>query len=93
MVTIGNLRPTDIEAPATYWAARAVLDGKEYVRLPKSIGKWNGPGIIIPDGVYRGAVSITEYGIEPSTLKSGDHKLSLKIGDEKSNELTFTVGM
>src|SRR5687767_3976306 len=34
---------------------------------------------------------LTEYGINPATLKPGEHKLSLKLGDEKSNELTFTI--
>ena len=91
MVTIGNLGPDDIEAPATYWSARIILDGKEYSRLEKFIGDWNGPAFIIPNGVYRGGITLAEYGVDPSTLKPGDHKLSLKIGNDVSNELTFSI--
>ena len=78
-------------APATFWAVNVILDGKDYPRLPRFIGSWNGPGRIIADGTYRSAITLTEYGIERSTLSPGDHKLALKIGDEKSHELTFNI--
>ncbi|MBC8065872.1 MAG: hypothetical protein H7Y17_13650, partial [Chlorobia bacterium] len=91
MATIGNLGATNLEAPATYWAVRVILDGKEYARQPKFIGDWNGPGRIIPNGTYQGGITLTEYGIEPATLEPGKHKLSLQLGDKKSNELTFHI--
>jgi hypothetical protein len=88
---INNLGAADITAPSTFWFVSILLDGKEYKRLPKFIGNWNGPGTIIPDGSYGGAVDLSEYGVKPATLASGEHKLTAKFGDEQSNELAFTV--
>jgi hypothetical protein len=90
-LSISNLGPADIEAPATYWSAKIVVDGTAYERLPKFIGTWNGPGTIIPKGVYKGGLRLSQYGVTPESLTPGDHTISVKIGGEQSNEVTFKV--
>jgi len=92
-VKIKNLEKEGISAPLTLWSISIVLDGNEYQRLPKFIGTWNGPGIIIADGVYQGGIELSEYGVEPAARGVGKHKLALKLGDVKSNEIEFTIEM
>ena len=90
-LAITNLGTAEIEAPSTYWATRAILDGKEYKRLPMFIGNWNGAGVILPKTEYRTTTSLLEYGITPLILVPGRHKVVMRIGDDVSNELTLVV--
>ena len=92
LITIKNLTSKDLPAPETYWSAFVLLDGKEYKRLAKHIGDWNGPGVIIPNGgLFQTGLTLSEYGIGPDVLTLGKHKLSVKIENDVSNVLTITM--
>ena len=90
-LTIRNLGKTDIQAPATFWSANVVLDRQAYQRIANS--PWSGPGIIAPSAPYVGSIRLSEseFGIKSSALAAGEHKLALRIGDDLSNEVAFTI--
>ncbi len=90
-ITITNMTPSDVDAPATYWAARLILDGKEYKRLPEFSEAWNGAGVILAKKDFRSTLSLFEYGIHPPIITAGKHKISVKIGEDTSNELLLTL--
>src|SRR4029077_3219739 len=104
-ITMRNRGSKDIDVPELYWAARVVLDGKEYKRLPNT-GVWRGPGTMSPNGAFQiggqapaapgvrhvqPGPTLSQYGIGPTALGSGEHKLSLRIGDDESNDLTTRI--
>jgi hypothetical protein len=91
MLTIRNLGPTEIEAPAVYWSAQVVVDGKSHRRLPQFMGDWNGPGKIISQGDYRSDLTLSEYGVRPGALAVGDHTLSVKIANVQSPDLAIRI--
>ena len=90
-LTITNQTEEDIQAPETFWSARVLFDKKEYKRLPKYTGDWNGPGLIIAGGKFRTGVSLAAYGITEKSLTDGKHTLAVKIGEVVSNSLTITI--
>jgi len=91
MIQIKNLTDKDLDAPTTYWSLVLLLDGKEHKRLPKYIGDWNGPRVIIPGGEFVSGITLSEYGITKENLSLGTHEVALKIGDAVSNTLTITI--
>src|SRR6185436_17862604 len=81
----------EIEAPATYWSSRLVLDGKEHKRLPEFSGAWNGPRAVLPKTDFRTTLALSEYGVKPTALALGSHKITLKIAEDESSELTINI--
>ena len=91
MIRLKNLTGKELDAPTTYWSLVLLLDGKERKRLPKYIGPWNGPDVIIPDGEFGSVITLSEYGITKENLSVGAHTVALKIGDAVSNTLTIKI--
>ena len=90
-IRIKNLTDKNMDAPTTYWSAVLLLDGNEHKRLPKHIGDWNGPGVIIAGGEFCAGMSLSEYGITKEILSVGKHEVRMKIGENVSNPLTITI--
>ena len=90
-VTIINLTAKELDAPSTYWAAKVILDGKEYKRLSEFSEAWNGAGTILAKRDFQTTLSLFEYGIQSPAIDGGMHKITVKIGDDISNELVLKV--
>src|SRR5438876_5550574 len=90
-IIIRNLGVKKMIVPGLYWGLSVVWDGKEYKRDPKHIGRWNGPGEIIPKGVLGTGFSLSEYLVPAEVLTVGRHTIALKVAFAASTTLTVFI--